>query len=290
MIPRRRFLTLTAACLAVPAHAVPATDWQGVGLGAALSLRLVGAEPARAARVFRKVEAVIAQIEATASLHRDSALTRLNRDGRLAWPADDLWQLLALADQVHRATGGAFDPTVQPLWQATATGGDIRAARALIGWDRVSRQTDEIRLAPGQALTLNGIAQGWAADRIAALLRAEGFADALIDMGEVQALGMRADGHPWQASIQSPEGVELARPGLTNRALATSSPRGTIIGADQAHILGPAGQVPVWATVSVSAGRAAVADALSTAFCLMSRPAIDRALQAFPDARLEAAV
>ena len=126
--------------------------------------------------------------------------------------------------------------------------------------------------------------------RAAALLRAEGFADALINMGEVQALGLRADGQFWQASIQSPEGAELARASLTNRALATSSPRGTIIGAGQAHILGPGGQVPVWETVSVSAGRAAVADALSTAFCLMPLPAIDRALQAFPDARLEAAV
>ncbi len=290
MITRRRFLTLTAACLAAPAHAAPVTDWQGVGLGAALSLRLVGAEPAQAARLFRKVEAMIAQIEATASLHRDSALTRLNRDGRLAWPSDDLQQILALADQVHRATDGAFDPTVQPLWQATARGDDIGAAHALIGWERVSRQTDEIRLAQGQALTLNGIAQGWAADRIAALLRDEGFGHALINMGEVQALGLRADGQPWQASIQSPEGDEVARCGLTNRALATSSPRGTLIGAGQPHIMGPKGQAALWSTVSVSAGQAALADALSTAFCLMERPAIDRALQAFPDARLEAAV
>ncbi len=290
MITRRRFLTLTAACLAAPAHAAPVTDWQGVGLGAALSLRLVGAEPAQAARLFRKVEAMFAQIEATASLHRDSALTRLNRDGRLAWPSDDLQQILALADQVHRATDGAFDPTVQPLWQATATGGDTGAAHALIGWERVSRQTDEIRLAQGQALTLNGIAQGWAADRIAALLRDEGFGHALIDMGEVQALGLRADGQLWQASIQSPEGDEVARRSLTNRALATSSPLGTLIGAGQPHIMGPKGQAALWSTVSVSAGQAALADALSTAFCLMERPAIDRALQAFPDARLEAAV
>jgi thiamine biosynthesis lipoprotein len=57
----------------------------------------------------------------------------------------------------------------------------------------------------------------------------------------------------------------------------------------QPHILGPQGQAPVWQTVSVSAPEAAIADALSTAFCLMDRVAIDKALARFPDARLEVA-
>ena len=61
----------------------------------------------------------------------------------------------------------------------------------------------------------------------------------------------------------------------------------SLIGAGRAHILGPAGQVPRWSTVSVSAPEAAGADALSTAFCLMDRPAIDAALTAFPGARVE---
>jgi len=42
--------------------------------------------------------------------------------------------------------------------------------------------------------------------------------------------------------------------------------------------------------VSVSAPEAAVADALSTAFCLMERPAIDNALRLFPEARIEALI
>jgi thiamine biosynthesis lipoprotein len=211
-----------------------------------------------------------------ASLHRDSALTRLNRDGRLAWPSPELWSLLALAGQVHAATGGAFDPTVQPLWLAIATGGDQARARALIGWGRVSRSAEEIRLAPGQQLTLNGIAQGWAADRIAACLRAQGFADALIDMGEVAALGRRDDGQPWRRAPSPARGAILAEATLANRALATSSPRGTLIGAACPISSGPQGQPPLWQTVSVSAPSAALADALSTAFCLMDRPAIDR--------------
>ena len=281
---RRRFLCLSAAALApLPGHAGTVTTWEGSGLGTSLSLRLVGTDPHRARQCFARVEAEIARIETLASLHRDSALTRLNRDGHLAWPSPDLIDLLTLAGQVHAATGGAFDPTVQPLWLALANATDPELARARIGWDRLRLTPEEIRLDPGQALTLNGIAQGWAADRIADLLRAQGFTEALVDMGEIAALGESG----WPARITGPDGTALAETRLTNRALATSSPRGTLVNG-QPHILGPQGQPPLWQTVSVSAPRAAVADALSTAFCLMDRASIDAALARFPGTRIEA--
>ena len=98
--------------------------------------------------------------------------------------------LFELAGQVHLATAGVFDPTIQPLWLATAKGGDILAARAALGWDRLRISPEEIRLQPGMALTFNGIAQGYAADRIAALMRDEGLGNVLIDMGEVHALSL----------------------------------------------------------------------------------------------------
>lgn len=284
---RRRFLCLTAVALASPAGAGTVAEWQGAGLGGALSLRLAGAEPHRARRTFARVEREVARIEAAFSLFRDSSLTRLNRDGRLAFPSEDFLALLRLAGQVNGATGGAFDPTIQPLWLAEATGGDVAVARGQVGWSRVKIGEEEIRLDRGQALTLNGIAQGWAADRITALIKTEGFGDALIDMGEIAALGHRPGGGDWTAGIASPDGRTLGGARLSNRALATSSPRGTLIGDGKPHIIGPFRQFPRWSTVSVSAPSAALADALSTGFCLMERPAIDRALAIFPQAKLE---
>ena len=287
MITRRRFIALSAAALAAPGYAATRHDWQGVALGAEARLVVSGATDAQARHVFARVVSELAHVEAQFSLYCDSALTRLNRDGRLSYPSVPMRDLFALADQVHRATHGAFDPTVQPLWLAMATGGNLTAGRAAIGWDRIRIAPDEIKLDPGMALTFNGIAQGHAADRIAALMRAEGFGNVLIDMGEVQALGAHPDGGPWRAQIAGPGGDALADLDLQDRALATSSPLGTRIGSGAGHILHPKGLPTRWQTVAISAPLAAVADALSTAACLLDRLAIDTALAAFPGARLE---
>lgn len=284
MLTRRRFLTIAAASAACPAGAAPA-EWRGRALGADVTLRLAGvADPA--GRIWRKVSRVLRQVEAQFSLFAESELTRLNAYGHLARPAPGMLDLFRLAGEVHAATGGAFDPTVQPLWQATANGADLAAARALAGWHRLRISEREIALPPGMALTFNGIAQGAAADRLAALLREEGFTDVLIDTGEVQALG-RHGARDWQAGIAGPEGRVLRRVALSDRALATSSPMGTRIGSGQPHILHPDGRAPLWDTVCVSARSAALADALSTAFCLMERAEVGTALGRFPGARLE---
>ena len=77
---------------------------------------------------------------------------------------------------------------------------------------------------------------------------------------------------------------------LRDRALATSAPLGTTF--DQAGRFGPiidprTGRPATGGhTVTVEAKTAAVADALSTAFCLMPEPAIRQALSHHPDARL----
>ena len=284
---RRRVLTVVAACLLVaPARATPTAVWTGRAMGAEARIVLRGADRVRSRRVFARVEAELRRVESHFSLHADSALARLNRDGRLARPAPEIRAVFDLAGRVWQATGGVFDPSIQPLWLATATGGDTDAARALVGWDGVRIGADEIALAPGMALTFNGIAQGHAADRIAEMLRAEGFGDVLIDIGEVMALGRNGD-RAWQAAIAAPDGAELARIGLSDRALATSSPAGTRIGGGAPHILHPTGLPPRWTTVAVSAPDAATADALSTAFCLMGRDEIAGAIAAFPTARVE---
>lgn len=283
---RRRFLTITAAALcATPAIANPVI-WTGRALGADAKIALIGLPENRAALLWPKIEVLIAQIESDFSLYRDSTLTRLNQTGYIANTTRAFQTVIAASDRVHKATSGVFDPSIQPLWLATAMGTNQAAARALVGWDRVEWSETDIRLKPNMALTFNGIAQGFAADSIAEYLYGKGFHNVLVDMGEVMALGDNG-ADAWRVGIAGPQGAPLAEALLQNRALATSSPRGTIIGADAPHILNPHGPAPLWNTVSVSAPSAALADALSTAFCLMDRPAIDAALDKTNGARIE---
>jgi thiamine biosynthesis lipoprotein len=251
------------------------------------------------------VEAEVRRLEAVFSLYQPaSALSQLNSSGHLAAPPPDLLEVLALSDRLHIATEGAFDPTVQPLFAALARAviagrapgpDDLGTARGAVGWGAVIFDSTEIRLArPGAALTLNGIAQGYITDRIAGLLTGQGLSNVLVDIGEIAARGQRPGGGPWTAGVAAPEGALVHRLTLSDRALATSAPKGTLL--DPAgrigHILDPeSGTEAVGASlIAVSAPSAAVADGLSTALCVMPSHRRPAAVASFPDARLELAL
>ncbi|MRU14558.1 FAD:protein FMN transferase [Roseovarius sp. A21] len=276
MITRRRFLAISAAALALPARAEP-VHWQGRAMGAEVSLTLE-APKAQAQTALQEVKQILRKTEALFSLYEPSSrLSQLNATGRLDRPEARFTELLKLCDQAHRLTNGRFDPTVQPLWQALAQGKTPDPTRRLIGWDRVTIGPQAITLAPGQALTLNGIAQGYATDLVSAALKHAGLTRVLVNIGEYHGTG-----HDWQVGVADPTHGLVATRTLNDRALATSSPGAMRLGPDQPHILDPHGALPKWSTVTVEADTAAMADALSTAFCHTSHKDIQRILKAAP--------
>ncbi|QRZ15872.1 FAD:protein FMN transferase [Paracoccus methylovorus] len=298
-LSRRRFLSITAAVALLPGglRAQPGRHWVGQALGARASIRIDHPE---AEAITSRCLAEIDRLENILSLYRlDSALVRLNREGAVDAPPFELLDCLSLAGAVHRTSDGLFDPTVQPLWSLWAeaavaghrpTPTQRRAALERGGWDRVRLDSGRIALEPGMALTLNGIGQGYVADRVAALLEEEGLSNILIDTGELRAVGSRPDGADWPVRLADGGAV-----GLNARALATSAALGTSF--DEAgrdgHILDPRSGAParsVWRSVSISAPSAALADALSTAACLTGdRREIQILLDRFAGAKLEAA-
>jgi FAD:protein FMN transferase len=296
-LSRRRFLTISAASAvwAGRGHAAPVHRWQGVALGARASITLSHPE---AARITEAARAEIERLEQIFSLYRgSSALSHLNAAGNLDAPPFELLDCLTMAAAAHRATGGLFDPTVQPLWALYArshSAGHPPAEAAISevlshgGWADLRYDAASITLRPGMALTLNGIAQGYIADSIARLLRAEGLSDVLIDTGELRALGGHPEGGGWPVTLDSGERPQV---GLRDRALASSAPLGTVFdqGGTAGHILDPrTGQParPIWRLVSVSAESAAMADALSTAMCLMTRDEIAASAAAVKGAKV----
>ncbi|MBF9036804.1 FAD:protein FMN transferase [Rhodobacterales bacterium HKCCE2091] len=277
-VRRRRVLTILAAVAAAPLAGPVAALAQDrrIALGAETSLTLVGPHertgPARAA-----AWAELDRIGRIFSLYDpESALSRLNRDGVLESPPPELVSLLSLAGDLHRLTGGRFDPSVQPLWQALARGGDTAAPRARVGWDGIGISAERILLRPGQALTLNGIAQGYATDRVTAVLADHGLTRALVDIGEFRAIG-----GPFRIGLSDPSAGLAGRVTLDNRAVATSSPGAMTVGGE-AHILDPSGFGRHWSTVSVVAETATLADGLSTALCLAGADAARAILRRAP--------
>ena len=290
-VSRRRFMVIAAGTLAgmtLPRLALAtARIWRARAFGTDVSIFLpaIGQD---FYRVVRSVERELQLIEKEFSLFADSALVRLNESGILKNPGKRMRDVFEMSAEIHEATGGAFDPTVQTIWKAHASGGDLAGACARAGWRKVEHSASQIRLASGMELTFNGIAQGYAADRLRSILKREGYSDLLVNMGEIGAMGRPENTTAWQVRIADAAGQIVGQMQLKDRSLATSSPKGMLIGPQhQPHILHPDGRHPIWNTVSVSASSAALADGLSTAFCLMGKGEIETALARISDASLE---
>jgi thiamine biosynthesis lipoprotein len=221
-------------------------------------------------------------VEELMSIYRpDSQLSRLNRKGVLDRPHPYFLRVLQEAESMSRRSQGAFDITVQPLWSVYAEAQEagrlpsaaaIERARQAIDWSRVVTEPERIRLlGKGTQITLNGIAQGFAADRAAEALVACGVVHALVDAGELGAIGNKPRGKPWSVAIQHPrqEDAYLALAKLNGRCLATSGDYATTFTSDfmSNHLFDPhSGRSPTdFASVSIAAPTAVLADALSTA-------------------------
>lgn len=252
-------------------------------MGTSMALQAGHADPYTLARALDAAVADIRQVEDQMSLFRpDSALCQLNRTGRLQSPPGDLLQVLRRAQDVSARSQGAFDVTVQPLWLVYArakeqgrlpTPQEIAAARKAVGWQGLQLHADAVQLArPGMGITLNGIAQGFAADKVRARLQSHGIAHALIDAGEYAALGQPAHPGDWTLGLANPRDAHqiLTRMAMQDHCVATSADDQCSFSPDfvHHHILDPhTGYSPQdVACVSVLAPSAMLADALTKVF------------------------
>ena len=265
----------------------------GVAFGTEVSITVHTASVAEAEAAFAAGFAEIRAIDRLASLTReDGEVYRLNRDGFLDRPQPALVEMLQTAEAMHRATQGAFDVTIQPMWLAMnaaaqrgawLTDPETRELRARV--NQRALRFDERRVQfdrSGMAATLNSLARGLAADRVCAALARLGVAHAFFDTDVLGARGARPSGAPWMARIRHPRdarrSVGLAR--VAGR-LATSGDYAYAWSPDFArhHIVDPRrGASPTdFASVTVFAATGLIADALSTA-AFLAGPGEARAL------------
>ncbi|MES2153049.1 MAG: FAD:protein FMN transferase [Pseudomonadota bacterium] len=179
----------------------------------------------------------------------ESQLFRLNRDRRLERPDAHLLALLGQARALSELTRGAFDITAQRVRQ--------EAPRARSNWSHVDFDCASARLKkPGMAITLNGLAPGYAADLALAAMRARGVVQAVLKFLHPRIPGAT---------------VALAR--TDGRCEATSGNYEASFNPDlvQHGVLDPGtGESPQeLASVTVLAASGSQADGLSTAFMVM---------------------
>lgn len=303
-ITRRRTLAILAlgsgAAAVAASRASSDFEWRGEALGAQVRLLFAGEGNVAPQVAVEVILEEIERLERIFSLQREtSELSRLNRDGRLEAPSPDLVAVLSLCARAHQATGGLFDPTVQPLWnlyvdwyssdldRTPPEGPAFIEARERVGFDRVALDSCGIFLRPGISLTLNGVAQGYITDRGADLLKRFGFSRVFVDLGEMRALGLPAQGL-WKVDLPERGGMI----GLRGGALATSAGSGTVFAHNgDHHLFDPRTGRPArsWRWLTVHAGSAVVADALSTGLYIASRAEIAPMIQAFPGVSVWAA-
>lgn len=126
------------------------------------------------------------------------------------------------------------------------------------------------------SIDLGGIAQGFAADRAADILRQNHVKSAIIDIGgEVLAIGQAPEKRPWRVGIRNPRGEGIVEAvDLQDYAVSTSGDYEKFIlidGQRYPHIINPKTGMPAreFASVTVFARDAAFADAMSTAVAVM---------------------
>ena len=258
--------------------------WRGIALGAQASITLYHADAAMTQQALSAVTAEIRRLEQEFSLYRpDSELCRLNRQGYLDQPSIDMLRLLSEAHAISELTEGAFDISVQPLWEfyrnlsgTKPESAELASVVGKIGYRAINIQAQRIRLnKPGMALTLNGIAQGYITDRVAERLQAMGFASVLLDLGEIRALGAHPGGRTWHIGISDPQDKTRLIEHLALRDQAVASSAGISMRFDPTgqyhHLFDPRnGRCRHYHdSVSVIASTATLADSLATAFYQM---------------------
>ena len=205
-------------------------------------------------------------------------------------------ECLKAAARVSAETNGAFDVTVGPLvacWRnpdkspRQPSEDELAKARALVGMKLIELDPAENRVrvkTQGVRLDLGGIGKGYAVDRAIETLKEWSIESALVSGGDSStfALGNLKGQQGWPVGVGGIRDEE--KPpyviDLCNQSLSGS---GTHVKG--AHIIDPrtgrpvAGRIAAWALHP----NATVADALSTAFMVMTSAEVEQYCKAHPD-------
>jgi len=249
--------------------------------------------PHRALDEVRRLEAIMT------IFREDSELSRVNREaarGRVPI-SKELLGVLQLSLEVSHRTAGAFDITsgvLSRLWGFRDRTGHIPSDEAIqesltqVGWRFVNLDLDDRTVQferAGLELNLGSIGKGFALDHAAEMLQNADFGRTLLHAGYSSILAVGDLSYPgggWLVTIRHPldKNRELVKLRLRNQALGTSGMGEQHFerdGKSYGHVIDPRTGRPAEQNLIAScvAPSAALADALATAFLVMSVDSIE---------------
>jgi thiamine biosynthesis lipoprotein len=204
----------------------------------------------------------------------DSELSRVNAEAaeHPVVVSEEFFRLLAACAEYSRKGEGSFDITVGPLmkvWGFYKGSGhlphraEIRAAIDQVGYQNV--ELDAVKrtvrfLKPGMSLDPGGVGKGYAVDKMAAILRANGITSALVSGGGSSIYGIGVpptDRRGWYIRIRDPkdERKTAAEVYLEDDSVSTSGNYEKFFRAEgklYSHIMNPQTGYPAEGTLSVS--------------------------------------
>lgn len=210
---------------------------------------------------------------------------------------------LLVSEQVFRASGGAYDPTVMPLVNAWGFGPEkitnpdtvrIRSTMEYVGFGKIRITKDSvIKSDPRVQLDFSAIGQGYGADVVMEYLRSKGITNMLVELGgEGMAMGINTEsGKPWELGLVDPRRPErfIGYLHLKNKSFSTSGNYFNyreVNGVRYSHTIDPATGFPAEKAImsaTVFASDCATADAWATAFMTMGHEQAIKVLETHPE-------
>lgn len=242
----------------------------------------------------KEVDSVLADFDHSLSTYLPgSIISRINRNDTNVFTDKYFRVVFRKAQEVYKATDGAFDITVAPVVNAwgfgfttgsTADSTLIDSLLQYVGMDKVKLEDDRvIKKYPQTMLDVNAIAQGYSVDVVSDYLKSKGIASYLVEIGgEVRTKGRNPKNMRWTIGIDKPIENNFT-PGrilqtkirISNGSIATSGNYRSFYeknGIKYTHSINPKTGYPVMSNLlsaTVKASDCMTADAYATAFMVM---------------------
>lgn len=233
-------------------------------------------------------ESLIASLESLVSVtDTGSELYAINQtgSGTLTGKASSLMEQ---ALEICRRTDGALDLSIYPIVRAWGftTGSyqvpdeaEIQALLPLVDYRKIQYDAadGDVTLPEGMEIDLGSVAKGYAGQLVAQMLWEHGVQSALLNLGgNVQTVGAKPDGSPWQIGIKDPQGEDAMMVlSVEDQAVVTSGGYERYFEQDGQtywHIMDPSTGHPADSgliSVTIVGDEGVVCDGLSTALFVM---------------------